>query len=123
MERLEPISNRNRIKEPSWSSEFEVQAWLLTSLRAIGLNARGEVKAAFAGEKRSVCRFDIVIFEDGIAREVIEVKADQVAHKKGLEATRQAKRYTTFGVPVTFIYGMADAAEFVNQRRANAKCG
>lgn len=112
---LEITDSSNRVRKPTSPSEFEVQCWLYTRLQEIGLDVRGEVKVKF-GTGREVCRFDLVIYEGDEATEIIEVKGAPISHKKGLHATRQAQRYTKFGVPVTFVYGMKDAEQFIKQR-------
>jgi hypothetical protein len=97
--------------EPKGDTEFEVQAYLWGELRKMGVNARGEVKARYA--KRSWVRFDIAIFKDGKLSHIVEVKRSIVKHKTTWEDTRQGKRYGDFGVPVTIIYGMGHAEEFI----------
>lgn len=101
------------IAYPSIQSEFEVQAYLYGALKAQGLDVRGEV-CVFGlfgmREAKAVCRFDLVVFENKNPILILEVKARHVTHKNGIEANRQFKRYTTFGLPVWFVYGM-DGAE------------
>jgi len=113
---LEHAGSTRAIPYPTQHSEFEVQAWLYMALREAGIDVRGEVKTMFApksrGAKAQFCRFDLVVFTDGKATRVIEVKAADVRHKTGVDNTRQATRYRTYGVPVTFAYGM-DGAEHV----------
>jgi hypothetical protein len=105
------------IKEPKQNSEFEVQAFLWSGLRGLGVNARGEVSVPYA--KRQKVRFDIAVFESGVLVGIIEVKARPVNHKTSWEDTRQGKRYTTFGVPIRMVYGMDQA----NQALADASTG
>lgn len=95
------------ITEPDDHSEFEVQATLWHGLRAMGINARGEVKTRFAG--RATVRFDLAVFEAGALVGIIEVKKSAISHKKTWEETRQGSRYAQFKVPVRIVYGMADA--------------
>lgn len=71
------------VKEPIGFTEFEVQAKIWTELNAIGLNARGEVKTAFAG--RASVRFDIAVFNDGVLAGIIEVKKSSMNHKTSWE--------------------------------------
>jgi hypothetical protein len=114
---LEPVTNRYKISYPEKESEFEVQAFLFSSLKALGLDVRGEVQChgAFGmRSKKASCRFDLVLFEDKEAVLVLEVKARPVKHKTSVEDTRQGRRYPHFGVPVRFIYGMEDAKEFLS---------
>jgi hypothetical protein len=99
------------VREPSAPTEFEVQAFVWGELRKRGVNARGEVKARFA--KRQYVRFDIAIFEGGKLTQIIEIKKSKVNHKKTWEDTRQGHRYNQFGVPVTIVYGMEEAIEFI----------
>lgn len=97
-------------------TEFEVQAVLYNSLKMMGLDVRGEISLKDR-ETRRLYRFDIVIYRDGLAEEIVEVKADEVAHRNGLENTRQARRYRQFGIPVTFVYGMGDVRAFVLKKQ------
>ena len=105
-------------------TEFEVQSALFHALKSDGFDVRGEVtirgKCGFPGERREryQCRFDLVIFSLGKAMHIVEVKAKPITRRKTcLEDTRQARRYTAFGIPVTFVYGLADAYEFLELMR------
>jgi len=109
------------MNEPTWTSEFEVQAWLWNALRELGFNVRGEVK--YRLEDRAYCRFDLAEFDSaGLLVGVIEVKARPVKHRTagGWKATRQGKRYTALNVPVVLICGMEQAESLVESARA---CG
>ncbi len=111
-------ANYREVDEPTMETEFEVQAYLWTELRKLGLNARGEVKTQYA--KRSWVRFDVAIFEDGQLVHIIEVKRSPINHKTTWEDTRQGKRYNEFGVSVTIIYGMKHAEEFIKSKGEKA---
>ena len=107
-------------------SEFDVQATLYSELKRHGFDVRGEVtvrgKQPIINGRRCQMRFDLVMYETGRATHIVEVKANPVKHKNGLNGTRQARRYQCFGVPVTFVYGLADAEQFVRdqiERRGN----
>lgn len=115
MQTLQPTSKAHDVPNRSDEriGEFEVQATLFNKLRALGVKVRGEVKWRNK-DTRETCRFDLVIYENGRAVEIVEVKSAPVQHKAGVEATRQCKRYRTFGIPVTFVYGMEDAERFVS---------
>jgi hypothetical protein len=106
-----------QIKEPTHESEFEIHALVYMGLRALGINARGEVKVPFVSNtnRRAVCRFDIAIFEDGFLVGIVEIKAGVRKHKKanGWLDTRQGSRYSSFGVPVAIIYGREQAQQFI----------
>lgn len=115
MKRLEPIGNKFTVppRDENYASEFEVQAFLYGELRRRAVDVRGEVKW-FDPELRVQCRFDLVIYRDGVAAEIIEVKA--AARKwtrTPLEDTRQGRRYRLFGVPVTFVFGLDDALAYL----------
>ena len=97
--------------EPQGDTEFEVQAYLWGELRKMGVNARGEVKTRHG--KRTWVRFDIAIFIAGKLTRIIEVKRSPINHKTTWEDTRQGKRYNEFGVPVSIVYGMPQAEEFL----------
>jgi hypothetical protein len=103
------------ITEPDDHSEFEVQATLWHGLRALGINARGEVKTSFAG--RACVRFDLAVFEAGALAGIIEVKKSAINHKTTWEQTRQGSRYAQFAVPVRIVYGMDDAAALLEHAR------
>lgn len=110
MIRLEPTSASNKIVDTTVDSEFEVQAWLYWMLKQAGLTVKGEVKQPFLNDgKRSACRFDLVVFDGGFAKAIIEVKSSPIRHKTSLEETRQCSRYRCYGVPVIFVYGMDGA--------------
>lgn len=99
-------------KRDSEPTEFEVQAYLYSTLKQLGINVRGEVSHRCPRTRRSF-RFDLVIYQNEEASEIIEVKSAPIKHKRGLEKTRQATRYRWFGLPVTFIYGMEDADRYL----------
>lgn len=99
------------VVEPSVPTEFEVQAFLWHSLRALGVNVRGEVKAIYSG--RSAVRFDLAVFREGSLSMIIEVKKSPIRHRTSWEDTRQGVRYAEFSAPVHIIYGMQQAEEFV----------
>ena len=115
MQTLEPIGKQYAVPQipDAHESEFEVQANLYSALKTKGVDVRGEV-AWFDPGTRTHCRFDLVIYENKAPVHILEVKARQVKHKTCLEDTRQGRRYRLFGIPVTFIYGSADASLFVN---------
>lgn len=109
------------VREPTWDSEFEVQAWLWCELRALGFNVRGEVKHQLP--KRAYCRFDLAEFADGELVGVIEVKARPVKHKTaaGWEGTRQGRRYNGLDVPVELVCGMEQARALVERVKAQGR--
>jgi len=97
---------------PTSETEFEVQAKLFSALKQHGFEVRGEV--SWRLKPIGSCRFDIVIYEGGEPARIVEVKSSPVKHRSGtLEDTRQGRRYRLFGVPVTFVYGSADADAFL----------
>jgi hypothetical protein len=124
---FEPSHSSKVISYPCAHSEFEVQAWLYMALRDFGIDVRGELKTLFAARCRNsrpqFCRFDLVIFEQGKAVTILEVKANFVRHKNGVDATRQASRYREFGIPVQFVYGMNGAEKIVRELAEPAKAG
>lgn len=112
------------VRTDEGTSEFDVQATIYAALKAEGIDIRGEVpwrNGNTKAKRGEVCRFDLVIYRNGAAAEIVEVKGAPVRHKHGLENTRQGRRYVRFGVPVTFVYGMADAAMFINARRGSER--
>lgn len=108
----------HEVQEPTQPTEFEVQAYLWSELRALGVNARGEVKTVFAG--RAVVRFDIAVFDAGKLVGVLEVKAAQIQHRAGWETTRQGARYAQYGVPIRLVYGMEQAAQVIDDAKRGA---
>jgi glutaredoxin len=93
------------IQSPSYETEFEVQAFLYSSLKLLGWHVRGELATICKS-----CRFDLVVFDrDGKPFRVIEVKK-----RTALEASKQAARYAEFGVPVSVIQGMKQAQRFID---------
>lgn len=121
MKTLSPLNGKFAIAYPASFTEFEVQAWLYGQLRAMGLDVRGEVRWRNP-ETGEACRFDLVIFDRGVASEIIEVK-DTGRHdtSRPVERTRQCHRYRHFGVPVTFIYEMKDAQAYVRNCAAQKR--
>lgn len=120
LKKLSPNTSEHSIQYPQMDSEFEIQAYLFAKLKAAGFDVRGEVQVhgMFGLRKaKASCRFDIVIYENGVATLIIEVKARVVNHKSTVDDTRQGKRYTTFGVPVWFVYGMSDAEKALDEIR------
>lgn len=128
MIRINPESKENKITYPKVHSEFEVHAELYATIKLniTAADVRGEVKAYGTHGLRKTkasCRFDLVVFE----REklspvcVIEVKGGKVRHKEGIEATRQGRRYVTFGVPVLVCYGFGDIESVVNEVKSMFK--
>ncbi len=103
------------VVEPDRPTEFEVQAYLWNGLRALGINARGEVKTIFSG--RACVRFDVAIFDDGALVGILEIKAAPINHKTTWEDTRQGDRYSQFGVPVRLICGMDEAVNVLDKVR------
>lgn len=122
---IEPVKQQFVVPTPKRESEFDVQAQLWSSLRSKGIDVRGEVKtrAKFEGCRKSsvTCRFDLVVYAQGEAVLIIEVKARPVAHKNGFADTRQGTRYPCFGIPAVVAYGMGSVDEVV--AHATALCG
>ena len=98
-------------KEPTHEPEFEVQATIWHGLRALGINARGEVKTVFAG--RAQVRFDIAVFCDGKLTGIIETKCRGGGSCKGWNNTRQGQRYSQYLVPIRLVYGMKQAMQLL----------
>ena len=109
------------VTEPTRPTEFEVQAFIWNGLRAMGINARGEVKTAFNG--RACVRFDIAIFDGGVLSGVVEIKSSPIKHKTTWEETRQGERYAQFGVPVRLVYGMDEAKRLLADAEAGRMGG
>ncbi len=101
--------------EPNCLSEFEIQALIWAGLRALGINARGEVSCAFSG--RAKVRFDIAVFSNGELAGIIEIKKSPIKHKSTWEETRQGERYLQFGVPVLIVYGESEAQELLSKAK------
>lgn len=107
------INNRKiQIRYSKHVSEFEVQAHLFSTLRKLGYNIRGEVKAYDVGgsKKKTYCRFDLVIFNRNRWNEnhpilIIEVKRKR-HRNKGLKS--QINKYAKFGIPVIVYYSFKD---------------
>jgi hypothetical protein len=105
-----------QVREPSTSTEFEVQAYLWNELRRLGINVRGEVKTKF--DKRCYVRFDLAIFENGQLKEIIEIKRSKMNHKTSWVQTRQGRRYSSYGVPVSIVYGLDDADVYLKNKQS-----
>jgi len=87
------------IQKPKRPTEFELQADLYARLKAEKYDVRGEVSAYHDG---TGSRMDLVIFVNGFASVVIEVKDtphwDAVRGKK----TRQRRKYEQYGIPLLY---------------------
>jgi hypothetical protein len=112
---IDPANKRfDVVNRDESHTEFEVQAFLYSAIKQIGLNVRGEL-VHFDKKTRQKCRFDLVIFdENNKAKVIIEVKSAPIKHKTRLEDTRQYQKYTSFGCRVVFVYGMDDAVNYVD---------
>lgn len=122
---IDPAKQQFVVPVPKRESEFDVQAQIWSSLRDLGLDVRGEVKtrAKFEGCRKSsvTCRFDLVVYAQGEAVLIIEVKARPVSHKSAFTDTRQGLRYPCFGIPVVVAYGMGSVDEVISH--AMTLCG
>jgi hypothetical protein len=102
------------IPYPNSVSEFEVQAFLMFELRAMGHDTRGEVKCKSG-------RLDLVVFKDMWPIRVIEVKKHRCAvMKKQKHATgrmarhrQQVRRYCETTVPVDVVASMRHAKRYI----------
>lgn len=107
---------------PGQDSEFEIQAFLLYELRALGYDVRGEVTT-----RCDRFRFDLVVFKGRVAVRIIEVKKHKrpIGYKKvSVRRQRQAIRdqisdYSTIGLPVDCVRGMARAKAYVARATNN----
>lgn len=100
------------IHEPCKPTEFELQALLYFKLKQFGLNVRGEVRAKYKGRGS---QFDLVVFANGHAAVIIEVKDSP--HKEVLEGkqTRQSMKYAEYGIPVIYFTTIVSAEEVIKE--------
>lgn len=72
---------------------------------------RGEITNRFKiGGRNQQDRFDLVVLSDSDELlGIIEVKTDRRNSESDWLKTRQARRYTRYGVPVRLVCGMANA--------------
>lgn len=96
------------------ATEFEVQAEIYCALKGHGFSVRGEVNWADR-KTREHCRFDLVIYAEGKPWHIVEIKARPVRHKNGVASTRQGTRYTKFGLPVSFVYGVDELPDLLRE--------
>jgi len=90
------------IPYPKTHSESDSQSYVLNKFLEQRIDAKSEVFS-----QDLTCRFDIVVFKETLPQRIIEIK------KEGESVTvEQAKRYERFNIPITYIYGSADAFEF-----------
>lgn len=95
-------------------TEFEIQSYLYHELQALGFEVRGEQTT-----RCGTAIFDLVLFEDGIAARVIEVKKTLEALLRGplkkpnKAVSDQCSRYAEFGCPVDLVCGMKEARAYV----------
>lgn len=123
MRKLEPTSKTFTIEWPDdrYVSEFEVQAFVFSELRKLGIDVRGEVihKITNAGGRGRVCRFDLVIFKNRTATAIVEIKGESSTGKPGANVNgRQLIRYREYGIPVFFVRGMEQAQDFIDRCKA-----
>jgi len=97
-------------------SEFEIQAFLYSSLLEMGLKVRGEVRCS-VGQKR--VRFDLLVFrDDGEAAYAIEVKPKRrMAWRAEWAKGHQCSRYGAAPIPVFMVCGQQQAEEFLTVDR------
>ena len=107
------------LQYPRKQSEFEIQAYLFSELRGMGLDARGEVRAGRES------RFDIVVFEEKDPVLIIEVKTRRLPRNPSSPRMRemsrrraeQAHRYKQYLDNVVWIEGMRQAELFIQKKR------
>jgi len=108
------------IPYPAHLSEPEVQTRLLSCLLLLGYDARAEVRDG-PSESRSGARFDIVIFLDGQARAIIEVKRDRPTYAADIETriadreSTQRRKYLVTDLPVLVCRGRAGIPSVILQ--------
>ena len=108
---------------PTEQSEFEIQSYVYTGLRQLGFDVRGEVSSSNAKS-----RFDLVVFVDKRPVLIIETKRTAESMVRGIpkedrrihlrkiarDQNKQLDKYLSYGVPVAWVNGSADAARLVN---------
>jgi hypothetical protein len=106
---------RNLLRDPRHVTEFEVQAFLYSELKAIGWTVRGEVPTF-----RHKARFDLVVYDnEGYPLRIIETKCVRRSAKRGTRSGDQIGEYYDFyGVPVDLVCGMKEAARYIGMVRA-----
>lgn len=111
--------NPGLLQYPKRQSEFEIQAYLFSELKSLGLDVRGEVRAGRES------RFDLVVFEERAATQIIEVKTRRLPRNPAsprlremtLRRAEQMARYRAYDVSVELIEGMRQAELFVQKVR------
>ena len=93
---------------PDDPTEFEIHSVLYTGLRALGIDARCQVKV-----RGGSAVLDIVIFEERKAVLIIEVKRAGVG-----PIGKQVKRYAKYGVPVVVVRGEKRATKMLEDAAA-----
>jgi hypothetical protein len=102
-----------KIKYPKKVSEFEIQAELYSLLKdEEGYDVRGEVRVDDRKQPKGYrqCRFDLVVYEDKVAKFIIEVKDRKP--KNFNKNTRQFKKYSSFGIPLFYCFGLDEIPKF-----------
>ncbi len=95
------------IHYPDSETEFEIQAFLYSELRSLGLHVRGCVSTVGGSDV-----FDLVVYNTDLRPIlIIEVKKIEAA-----VCRKQIKRYKRFGVPVDVVKGMPQAREYISRR-------
>lgn len=110
-----PTSRVLKIRYDQPITEFEIHAYIYSALRRAGVNVRGNISAIYDANRGNLCRFDIVIFEFGVASRIVEVK-NGGPEQCGIRGQgRQCRRYREYGVPLTYVIGMPQAEKFVRE--------
>lgn len=87
------------IPEPTFATEFEMQAELYAKLKNEGHKVRGEIRGYGASGK---CQLDLVVFAGNEAACIIEVKNSPQLEILAGKHTRQSAKYAEFGIPVIY---------------------
>jgi hypothetical protein len=116
-----PIKRASKISYPREPSEADIQSYLAVELQKAGFDARLEVTVR--GEEKNY-RLDIVVFEDGKAMWVVEVKKHskkaitrQATSFMNLEEVKsQAIDYSAYCAFVDVVCGMKAAKRYIHSR-------
>jgi hypothetical protein len=103
------------IEYPKHISEFDTQAKLYSVLKEKGFDVFGELVIRDSNGKKGYkqFRFDLVVFENKIAKYIIEVKTDGTPEIN--KKHRQYKKYSLFNLPIIYCYGDKDIEKVVRE--------
>lgn len=114
--------SRGPIAYPGQSSEFEVQAWMYSEIKGMGIDVRGEVPCGNGV-------LDLVLFDNCrhpvLVLEVKRLRVEQLARVQKAQSVRkrvrsQLVRYRSHGIPVLLVDGIKKARKVIAELKQDS---